>query len=358
MTISSLVPYNSIPTTAITIECWVSIESVYIYRNRIKNFPWGVCVTAEVASSTVEDLYIYSNIIEGVSNTDVSWNAFGIGIIYQTTVNYRRNINIINNTIIGGNSNAYRGVYISVDGTNDDFKVKNNIIYDFNYAVRLDNRSGTIDSLHLDNNIYYSCNTNVYIQSGTSYTNYHNENYLTTNPLFVSTSDFHLQTGSPAEGNGLHIGSPYLYDYDGIPFLNPPSIGAYEKTSGGQSVPTVTTSPVTNITETTALSGGYISTDGGAAVTARGVCWSTSTNPTPAGDKTEDGTGTGSFTSNVTELLNGTTYYLRAYATNSIGTGYGMERIFITPIPTSSGVHFIEHEGVLIIHNGKFIKSE
>jgi hypothetical protein len=134
-------------------------------------------------------------------------------------------------------------------------------------------------------------------------------------------------------------------------------LGAYEYV-GSFTLPVVSTSPVLEITATTASTGGNITSDGGSAFTARGVCWSTSTGPTTADDKTEDGTGTGSFTSNVTGLTNGETYYLRAYATNSIGTAYGLERVFTTPIPTSSGVRFIMHDGVFVIHNGKFIKSE
>ena len=134
-------------------------------------------------------------------------------------------------------------------------------------------------------------------------------------------------------------------------------MGAYEYV-GSFTLPVVSTSPVLEITATTASTGGNITSDGGQAVTARGVCWSTSTAPTTSDDKTSDGTGTGTFTSYVTGLTNGETYYLRAYATNSIGTAYGLESSFTTPIPTSSGVRFIMHDGVFVIHNGKFIKSE
>jgi hypothetical protein len=92
----------------------------------------------------------------------------------------------------------------------------------------------------------------------------------------------------------------------------------------------ITTDTVTNITATSATSGGEISSDGGAAVLARGVCWS-STNPMPTlwDSKTNDGTGTGSFTSSITGLTTGTTYYVRAYASNSRGTAYGNEISFI-----------------------------
>ena len=80
-------------------------------------------------------------------------------------------------------------------------------------------------------------------------------------------------------------------------------------------------------------SGGNISDDGGAAITARGVCWSTLANPTIADSKTEDGTGTGSFSSRLNGLVWNTTYYLRSYATNATGTFYGNEQIFTYPFP-------------------------
>ena len=71
---------------------------------------------------------------------------------------------------------------------------------------------------------------------------------------------------------------------------------------------------------TTATSGGNITSDGGATITAREVCWNTSVGPTIANSKTIDGTGTGIFVSSVTGLTAGTIYYIRAYATNSAGT--------------------------------------
>ena len=94
--------------------------------------------------------------------------------------------------------------------------------------------------------------------------------------------------------------------------------------------PTVTTTAISNIDKTTATGGGNVTADGGATVTARGICWSTSQNPTISGSHTTDGTGTGSFTSSMTGLAANTTYYLRAYATNSAGTAYGEELSFTT----------------------------
>jgi uncharacterized protein (TIGR02145 family) len=95
-------------------------------------------------------------------------------------------------------------------------------------------------------------------------------------------------------------------------------------------VPTLSTTIANCITTTSASSGGTINNDGSAAVTSRGVCWSTNHNPTIADSKTTDGTGSGSFTSSISGITANTTYYLRAYATNSAGTGYGQEYIFKT----------------------------
>jgi hypothetical protein len=95
-------------------------------------------------------------------------------------------------------------------------------------------------------------------------------------------------------------------------------------------LPVVTTNSITNITPTTATGGGYVNSSGGGIVTARGVCWSTSTNPTISDSHTTNGSGTGSFTSSLTGLSTETTYYVRAYATNNAGTAYGNQQSFAT----------------------------
>jgi hypothetical protein len=95
---------------------------------------------------------------------------------------------------------------------------------------------------------------------------------------------------------------------------------------------TLSTVAVSSITASTASSGGIITSDGGTPITARGVCWGTSSGPTTAlTTKTLDGAGVGSFTSNITGLSTATTYYVRAYATNTTGTAYGNEVSFATP---------------------------
>ena len=93
---------------------------------------------------------------------------------------------------------------------------------------------------------------------------------------------------------------------------------------------TLTTNPITNIGTTTATGGGNITSNGGATITISGICWSTSQNPTTANPKTTNGTLTGTFTSNLTGLTTKTTYYVRAYATNSAGTSYATQVSFTT----------------------------
>jgi len=97
------------------------------------------------------------------------------------------------------------------------------------------------------------------------------------------------------------------------------------------SAPTLAaTTTVTAITSSTGTSGGSVTSTGGAALTAVGVCWSTSANPTIANSFTNNGT-TATFSSDMTGLTASTTYYVRAYATNSVGTSYGSQVSFTTP---------------------------
>ena len=109
-------------------------------------------------------------------------------------------------------------------------------------------------------------------------------------------------------------------------------------TTTSATIPVVSTAIATFITQTTAISGGSITNESGAAITSRGVCWSnTTTSPTILNSKTTDGTGLGTFTSSLTGLSANTTYYVRAYATNSVGTAYGLAisvRTLSATIPT------------------------
>jgi uncharacterized protein (TIGR02145 family) len=100
----------------------------------------------------------------------------------------------------------------------------------------------------------------------------------------------------------------------------------------GPSVPVVTTFPVSEIRDTMATCRGGITSDGGSLITAKGVCWSKSQNPTLSDRKTDHGSDTTSFYDKITGLEPSTTYYVRAYATNSLGTGYGSIVSFTTEV--------------------------
>jgi len=129
--------------------------------------------------------------------------------------------------------------------------------------------------------------------------------------------------------------------YFSISATGPPGTLGCRRKSDGYSVrcvkdntnvtlPIVITNPVTTITKTSATVGGDIIYDGRTSITARGVCWNTTGSPTILDSRTTDGTGVGSFISNMTGLKTSTVYYARAYATNSAGTSYGSHVAFVT----------------------------
>ena len=158
---------------------------------------------------------------------------------------------------------------------------------------------------------------------------------------YIGGGDYDYIKGIAVDNNGnaFITGEVYSTDF--------PTINQYQTYTGDgrldaflsklvfASLPVVSTTSATAITATSAAGGGNVTSDGG-ALTTRGVCWSTSSNPTVSDSHTTDGTGTGSFTSSITGLTPGTTYYVRAYATNSLGTAYGNEVSFTTSFPSAA----------------------
>lgn len=153
-----------------------------------------------------------------------------------------------------------------------------------------------------------------------------------------------LSTGvklTPGRGNALNdtvliidslASGTYYWTVQSIDHGLKGSTFASEQSFTVTAPPILTTNSITGITATGAVSGGNISSNGGTAVTARGVVWSTSTNPTLSSNtgSTTNGTGSGSFSSSLISLSQNTTYYVRAYATNTMGTAYGNEVSFTT----------------------------
>jgi len=123
--------------------------------------------------------------------------------------------------------------------------------------------------------------------------------------------------------------------------------------------PRLTTTEVTAITQTSAQSGGDVTSDGGSTVLQKGVCWTTNAETDPTVELsayTTEGGGIGPFLSNITGLEAGTTYYLRAYATNSIGTAYGNEIEFTTPTSSSTIEGIIKFGPLRSIETGTTIR--
>jgi hypothetical protein len=138
-------------------------------------------------------------------------------------------------------------------------------------------------------------------------------------------SDDFTSTLTDLESNTTYFVRAYASNANGTGYGNSVSF-----TTGTITLATVTTTALTKVKVLTAESGGAVTADGGGEITARGVCWSTTENPTIANSKTTDGVGTGAFVSQPAGLMPNTTYYLRAYATNTAGTAYGNQFEFLT----------------------------
>jgi uncharacterized protein (TIGR02145 family) len=102
-------------------------------------------------------------------------------------------------------------------------------------------------------------------------------------------------------------------------------------------LPVVVTNKITGVSTNSVTCWGNVAADAGAAITARGACWSTSPNPTTSNSKSTTTAGTGQFSTSVTGLIMGTKYYIRCYATNSTGTAYGSQLSFTTLLEDYNG---------------------
>jgi hypothetical protein len=119
-------------------------------------------------------------------------------------------------------------------------------------------------------------------------------------------------------------------------------------------VPTVITTEIKNNAGTTASGGGYITDEGTSPILSRGVCWGPGPAPTTTGNKTTDGAGVGSFFSTLTGLNGATDYFVRAYATNNEGTGYGEAKFFTTAgqLPTAKALAATDINTTIATLNG------
>lgn len=177
----------------------------------------------------------------------------------------------------------------------------------------------------------------------------YNGNYIISgsNSFFWSSTE--IETNN-AWYIGLEYGNSFLKIYN-LNNNNGFSVRCIKDIGTQIGIPAINTKTATLITSSNATSGGNIISDGGDSVTVRGVCWSASPNPTVLNNKTIDGSGIGSFASNISGLAPNTIYYVRAYATNSAGTAYGNEVSFTT-LPQIYPVYDIDSNGYDTVHIG------
>jgi hypothetical protein len=301
----------------------------------------GSMYDADLRSPNVIFQYSYSHDnAHGLFWTCTDQQDSGIICRYNISQNDKGNIfciNYPNTSVYCYNNTVYCGASVSpviisernVNSGTRKYYFYNNIIYNnsssASYQYTTSGYTRTIDY-----NLYYGNHP-----SGEP----SDSHKLTSDPLLnnpgnggtgISTVDgYKIASTSPAKGSGYLMFNHCTQDFWGNAVSSPVDRGA-NQAAAVVSTPSVTTSSVASITFSSATCGGTVTSDGGATVTSKGICFNTSGSPTLSDDYTIDGSGTGSFTSSLASLSAGTTYYVRAYAVNSIGVSYGTEISFTT----------------------------
>ena len=158
---------------------------------------------------------------------------------------------------------------------------------------------------------------------------------LTTKTVDGSGTGLFSSTIAGLDPNTMYYVRSYATNSVGTTYGNQ----LFFSTLSTNTIGTCTTAVVSNISTTSAVSGGQVLTDGGAPITAKGICWSTSANPTIAlSTKTFNGTGLGGFVSTMNNLTPNTTYFVRSYAQNNVGVAYGEELQFTTLLVSVSKI--------------------
>lgn len=352
------------------IQFWRDATNILIENNRVSN-----CLDAGITSQsagtnstiTVSNFRIQNNIVIGC-DMGIEWwytettggTVTGVYIEHNTFHNSGRGLFHAQKTSNIRGSAMYISTIANVTPTN--CYVRNNIfsnalLYEIDYTSLW-----TLNSITKDYNIFNVGDVAVKY-AGTEYATLANwvtysgddANSISGDPDFVNASadSFQLVLGSPAIGAGLGVG--VSYDYDGNYRADPPSIGAYEYDATEPEppppvLPNLSAVSIFDLTINSVRFYASVTDDGEATVTVRGFCYATTINPTTAGAKTENGTGEGAFEANVSGLNNGTKYYVRAYATNSVWTAYSANISFTT---YSTDSQSFTSGGKRVIHTNK-----
>jgi len=339
----------------IILESYSYTKDIKIYNNITRNVATALSVY-HLNTNTFQNISYHHNLIYNVGRTVAGGSGYAINISGNYTGSTVRDFTVDNNTIIGsGNGTAVTALAFSGASKVRNFKFRNNIISTFPNAYILTPSTpttGSIDTLILQDNIVYNCgNSNNPKWYGITPTNLTNTGVIKSDPLFIlSSSDFSLQTLSPAINAGLDLG--YTNDIRGTSIDATPDIGAYEYITEETPVyATVILDPPYNTTSRGITIYGVAATDGGGTVSERGIVWSTTANPTVSGNKQIAGSGLGVFKNILSNFLPSTTYYLRAYAITEAGIAYSNEIVINTTYSSNTW-----DKGRIVRSNGKILK--
>ena len=222
---------------------WLETENsdLIVRNNYFRNNHEAIRMDTYKSGEFFNNINIYSNIFDGLSFIG-SNSGKGIFINAGVTSNTFSNINIWNNTFNAKFGTANTAVWLPGNGMSTKISIRNNIIFGFTSGPPVNSSSGgSLNTISIENNCFYGCgNSNNPSYGSITPTNLTTANNLKANPLFVSATDFHLQSTSPCIAAGINIG--LTVDYSGNLLKNPPSIGAYE--SGSSVPPPVVTIPI------------------------------------------------------------------------------------------------------------------
>ena len=302
-----------------------NVEDVIIVNNYIKNVgcPFHFSTRAGYNLSNNTFAYNICQNIGMIGNTAARAIRF---IEVDTKASSSNGFYIYNNvfqsTTTAGAIGAWGIIMPTLTNGNTNNIVRNNIITGFTSGGIVANVATYINGLIITNNILYgNGNGNDPYYIGGSPSGYSYVNNLKVNPLFVSTTDFHLQAGSPGIDVGYVISS-LTADYAGNA-IGTPDIGVYAYGAESATIPSLDLVGASKVvTDTTVSFNSTVFSDGGSPITSKGLCWGATNNPTISSPHTTEGSGSNNFTSLASGLTQSTSYYFRSYATNAIGTGY------------------------------------